>query len=156
MSHRHEDVSVPRGALLGIALLIAISLSAVVAVKLIGGHEAAKPVGGEVINSRDLRFVDLGGGRVAIYAWPDGRLVDTLDAGTDNFIRGVIRGLARERRGIGAGDREPFRISLFENGRLTLEDRATGRVLVLEAFGATNARAFGRLLETRSANLQTG
>lgn len=153
MSHQHEDISLPRGALLGLALLIAISLSAVVAVKLIGGHEQIKPVSGAVINSRDLRFVDLGGGRVAIYDWPGGGLVDTLDAGTDNFIRGVIRGLARERRGIGAGDSVPFRISRFDNGRLTLEDRATGRVLVLEAFGATNAHAFGRLLKTRSASL---
>lgn len=148
MSHNHDDINLPRGALLGLVLLVAISLAAVVAVKLVGAHDdAAMSVSGDVIDSRDLRFVDLGHGNVAIYDWPGGELVATLDAGTDNFIRGVIRGLARERRGIGAGDGEPFRITRFDNGRLTLEDRVTGRVLVLEAFGATNARAFGRLLE---------
>lgn len=157
MSHDHDDVTLPRGALLGLVLLIAISLAAVVAVNLVGGHEdSAKQISGDVVDSRDLRFVDLGKGNVAIYDWPGGQLVATLDAGTDNFIRGVIRGLARERRGIGAGDGEPFRITRFDNGRLILEDRATGRVLVLEAFGMTNARAFGRLLDSGATVARNG
>lgn len=157
MSHDHDDVTLPRGALLGLALLIAISLAAVVAVNLIGDHEdRSMSVSGDVVDSRDLRFVDLGRGNVGIYDWPGGELVDTLDAGSDNFIRGVIRGLARERRGIGAGDGEPFRITRFDDGRLILEDRVTGRVLILQAFGITNARAFGRLLETDDTGSRTG
>ena len=73
--------------------------------------------------------------------------MDTLPAGSDNFIRGVLRSLARERRGIGAGAETPFRVSRFDDGRIVLQDLATGRSLVLQAFGITNARAFAKWLD---------
>jgi putative photosynthetic complex assembly protein len=43
----------------------------------------------------------------------------------------------------------PFRLTDWTDGRLTLEDRSTGRSVELRAFGATNAAAFARLLTAR-------
>ncbi len=40
----------------------------------------------------------------------------------------------------------PFRLSAWSDGRLTLEDPATGRAVDLEAFGPTNEATFVRLL----------
>lgn len=150
MSNHDHDRTLPRGALLAVAALIGVSLVSVIAVRILQPEGLKTPIEAALIDSRDLRFVDVGKGEVAIYDWPDGSLVETLDPGTDNFIRGVIRGLARERRGADVGADRPFRLSRFDNGQLTLEDPATGRVLTLEAYGATNAAAFSRLLETQS------
>ncbi len=147
MSDSFENKTIPGFLLLGLALLIAISLTAVIAVDMIGYEEPAPQINGSLLDSRDLLFEDIDAGGVAVYDRRDGRLIDTLPAGSDNFIRGVLRGLARERRGIGAGAEIPFRVSRFADGSVTLQDLATGRTLVLQAFGLTNARAFARLLD---------
>jgi putative photosynthetic complex assembly protein len=145
-----NDRTLPRAALLAVAALIGVALAATFSVRVLDFNGVQTPITSAVSASRDLRFVDVGRGEVAVYDWSNGKLVATLDPGNDNFIRGVMRGMARERRGVGVGADIPFRITRFDNGSLTLEDPATGRLLVLEAFGFTNARAFNRLLETRS------
>ncbi|MFY7781768.1 MAG: photosynthetic complex assembly protein PuhC, partial [Tagaea sp.] len=40
----------------------------------------------------------------------------------------------------------PFRLSMWRDGSLVLDDPATGRRVDLRAFGATNRDAFARLL----------
>ena len=62
------------------------------------------------------------------------------------FIRGVMRGLARDRRMRGIGEAPPFRLTLWRDGELSLLDEATGRAIELSAFGSTNRAAFAALL----------
>ena len=152
MSDHHEN-PLPPFALFGVAALIGFALIAVASYTLM--HEPRAPDNSSsAIKIRDLRFVDLGAGEVAVQDWPGGDRVATLAPGSENFIRGVLRGLARERRSIGIGDAEPFRISRFADGHLTLEDRATGRILFLDAFGPTNAGAFAQLLDRTQPAVQ--
>ena len=73
-------------------------------------------------------------------------MVATLQPGTGGFVRGVMRGLAHERKVRGIGAAAPFRLSEWQGGRLDLEDTATGRHIDLEAFGTTNRDAFLQLL----------
>ena len=75
------------------------------------------------------------------------RTVTVLAPGSNGFIRGVLRGLVRERKRRGIGAETPFRLSYLTDGRLLLADPATGRVIDLGAFGPTNTAAFARLLE---------
>ena len=145
MNDHHEN-PLPPAALFGVAALIGFALIAVAGFTLLHQPRSVDNVT-SAIKTRDLRFVDLGAGEVAVQDWPGGRRVATLAPGSENFIRGVLRGLARERRSIGIGDTEPFRITRFADGRLTLEDRATGRILFLNAFGPTNVGAFAQLLD---------
>jgi putative photosynthetic complex assembly protein len=77
------------------------------------------------------------------------RPLAVLDPGTNGFVRGVLRGLARERRRQGLGSEIPFHLAQRADGRLTLVDPATERVIDLKAFGPTNTQAFARLLEAR-------
>ena len=73
-----------------------------------------------------------------------------LPPGSNGFIRGVMRGLARERMLHGIDAAPPFRLIRWADGRLSLEDTATGRLIDLAAFGPTNAQAFARLLTAPS------
>jgi len=135
----------PLGALLGAAALIGFSLIAVTSVRVFGlGRSESPPL--PAVESVDLRFEDRAGGAVAIYEGTGDRVVDVLSPGSGGFVRGVLRALARERRSHGGGKAMPFRLSKRQDGRLTLEDPTTGRLIDLKAFGPTNAEAFARLL----------
>jgi putative photosynthetic complex assembly protein len=92
-----------------------------------------------------ISFEDRADGAVVVRT-EDGAERAVLAPGTNGFIRGVLRGLARERRMNGKGADTPFHLVLRVDGRLALADPATGRTLDLGAFGHTNADAFARLL----------
>ena len=98
------------------------------------------------VQTLDLRFEDAEDGSVLV-ASADARPIERLLPGTNGFVRGVMRGLARERRIRGIGDATPFRLSRFANGRLLLEDPETRHIVELQAFGTTNEQVFARLLD---------
>ena len=152
--HHHDDRTLPRWLLLAVAGLIGFTLLSASLHRW--QHSPVVVENAERPDAiRDLRFVDVGGGVVTIHDWPEGHHVATLAAGTENFIRGVMRGLARERRALGIGHEQPFRIARYRDGRVTLEDLATGRILFLNAFGVTNVAAFNDLIDAgESASMQ--
>ena len=86
---------------------------------------------------------------VATAGWPSTRPdspVAVLPSGEGGFVRGVLRGLARERRAHDIGSQPPFVLTRWSNGLLSLEDPETGRRVDLNAFGHTNKGAFARFL----------
>lgn len=99
---------------------------------------------------RDLRFVDTPDGAVEITDAETARMVYVAEPGTGGFIRGVMRGLARDRRARGMDRTLAFRLAEWPDGRLTLDDLATGKQIELSAFGADNRAAFRRLLAAES------
>lgn len=140
--------SFPRSALFGAAAMIAAAL-AVVAMAPVGQPTAQSQVGpAETV--RDLHFVDRTDGGVSVVAAPDGAPVGALEPNGDHFARGVLRGLVRERRGAGIGPEAPFRLGRHADGRMTITDLATGRLVALDAFGQANAQAFERFLPETS------
>ena len=80
-------------------------------------------------------------------------LVQVLAPGTNGFVRGVMRGLARDRKLLGVGHDDAFKLVRWADGRLSLEDPTTGRNIALEPFGADNSRVFARFLETSATPL---
>jgi putative photosynthetic complex assembly protein len=145
MNDQTVDRTLPRGALAGAGMLLALSL-AMVAIARITGYEPAKPPASPVVESRDLRFVDRADGAVLVYANQGERLIDVLEPGTNGFVRGVLRGLVRERRADHVGATPPFRLTRWADGRLSLDDPSTGRHVDLEVFGPANAGAFAQIL----------
>lgn len=135
----------PRGALLGAAGLIGISLLMASVGRLTGVGISHVPEAAP-LESRDLRFQDRADGAVTIYEGRSDRLVDVLPPGSNGFIRGVLRGLVRERKRSDIGPQLPFRLTRWANGGLSLEDLANGHRIELVSFGHTNADAFARLL----------
>ena len=91
-----------------------------------------------------LQFDDLDDGGVAIRKADTQQLIYKVEPGTNGFIRGTLRGLARERLRSGIGSEQPFTLTHWNNGSISLEDKATGRRVDLDAFGITNAQSFAQ------------
>ena len=93
-----------------------------------------------------LWFDDREDGSVVVINADNGLVIDTLEPGTNGFVRGALRSLARERRASGMGEEVPFSIHRMASGQVVLHDAATDRVIDLRAFGPTNRDAFARFL----------
>lgn len=152
MSHDHAN-TLPRGALALCGTIVGLALAATATVRIGGIAPSASPVllrAAEHVTpivSRDLRFLDRADGAVVISDVTNGHPAGLVAPGsTSGFIRGVMRGLARDRHMRGLGDGPPFRLTAWRDGELSLTDLATGRVLELSAFGSTNRAAFAALL----------
>jgi putative photosynthetic complex assembly protein len=139
--------SFPRYPLFGAAGLVAFSL-------LAAGfgrwqHERPRVPESAVAATRALRFADRPDGAVVITEIGAAQPLEVL-TGQNGFLRSTMRGLARTRAQDGIGADVPFRLTAWTDGRLTIDDPATGRHVELEAFGGTNEAVFARLLEPRA------
>lgn len=92
----------------------------------------------------ELRFEDRADGSVAVIDTQRQRQIDRIE-GEEGFVRGTLRGFARERRLRGIGPTEPLVLVARTDGRLTLMDPATSRIVDLESFGPANAGRFAVL-----------
>lgn len=145
MSDPFEGRPFPRGVLIGAAALIGFVIAAVALVRVTGvGVTEIPPAPVQV--STSLRFVERDDGKTLVYADGGTEAVAELETNMDGFVLGVLRAMARERRGHQVEMTEPFELSLLEDGRLTLRDPTTGREIDVGAFGPTNAQAFANLL----------
>ncbi len=131
--------------MLGAAGMIAFAIFAVTS--LSGGPPAPPTLAAtEIAISRDLVFVDREQGGIAVLDGDTHATITILEPGTNGFIRGVMRGLARDRGMRGIGPDAPFRLIERTDGRLTLLDPSTDRQIELGAFGQTNVASFAQLL----------
>jgi putative photosynthetic complex assembly protein len=150
-AHTHDRIAPPGALALGTGL-VAISLLLVTSVRL-GLVEPSPSAADQRVAAkmapaaeRMLRFSDQPDGTVLITDARTGAAIDTIRREDGGFVRGVMRGLARERRQHRIGSEPPFRLTGWTNGALSLTDPATGRVIELDGFGHTNRGAFARLL----------
>lgn len=140
----HNDM-LPRGVLLSIGALLLATLMAVAAVRL-SGVDVREP-DAAATQTRALNFEDRQDGGITVIDHASGQTVATLH-GENGFVRGALRALARERKLRGLDHTQPFMLIGRADGRLTLEDPATGQRIDLESFGPMHASAFARLLQT--------
>ncbi|MBL8302363.1 MAG: photosynthetic complex assembly protein PuhC [Ideonella sp.] len=147
-----ESPPCPRGPLIAIAVLLSGVLIAVAAVRLSGTVIRAPDA--PPVQSRLLKFEDRPDGRIAVIDARHGREVHAI-VGEAGFVRGTLRGLARERKRMGGGPEQPFELVSHADGRLTLHDAVTGRVIDLDAFGPTNTSGFAALLSVGTASAPT-
>lgn len=132
-------------AVLGVGALLGVVLVAVFVGRREGVGLTELPAA-RAVASLGFRAEDRADGAVELMGAEDNRLVARINPGEGGFVRGTLRGLAQARQREGLGPEQPFTLTRFDNGTLALEDAATGRHVALEAFGATNAAAFARLL----------
>lgn len=152
MSDFHNE-EFPVGALYAAAGLVGISLIAVFSVRL--GLVEGRPTAPEVraakqvaiVTERSFRFSDREDGALVIADSATDEPVVILEPGSNTgFIRGVMRGLMRERMLKEAERAAPVKITQWADGALTLTDLGTGRIIELGSFGPDNRRAFAAIL----------
>ena len=141
---RSTTPGLPQGALIGAAILIVTALLMVGAVRL-SGTQPAQPDPSPMVAQVEVSFEDRADGAVLLFLKPQNKPMGQLAPGTNGFVRGVLRGLARERRAEKIGPQAPFRLTRWADGRLSLDDPATSRHVDLEVFGPTNAGAFATI-----------
>jgi putative photosynthetic complex assembly protein len=143
--HAEADPVVPRGLLVGAALLLAFTIGCALLGHLTG---AAKPLPtGTAVEARALRFLPRDGGGLLIADARTGATVRAVRPDEDGFLRTIMQELDGLRARVGADAAIPFRLTTWRDGRLTLDDPVTGTRLDLEAFGPTNEAAFARLMQ---------
>ena len=145
MSEHGHNTAFPKLPLYSAAALISASLLLVAAVRVTGVGDLRTPQTA-VLAERMLRFEDHQDGSIAVQNASSNQTIEQIAPGTNGFLRGTLRGLARERMREGIGPQAPFRLTGRSDGRLLLEDPATGRLIDLGSFGPTNAAVFARLL----------
>jgi putative photosynthetic complex assembly protein len=151
VSHSHTVRPIPRGILIGAAVMIAVSIALAGVARMTGVGAVRVVSDAAAVESRDLRFTDQRDGSIVILDVATEEVVTVVAPATNGFIRGALRGLARERRQQGVGAGPAFRLVRWADGRLTIEDPVTSRVIDLTAFGPTNTAAFAALLASRGS-----
>jgi putative photosynthetic complex assembly protein len=104
-----------------------------------------------VIATTELTFSDLPDGSVAVHDFATGKVVATIAARNDGFMRTTLRVLAGQRAKLGIGREKPFMLSALSGGRIELTDTATGQTVELEAFGPSQINEFLPLLTAAEA-----
>lgn len=151
--HRPHDPTVPKGALIATGVLVLGVLTVTAGLRIAQVPPAASPVLERAaervapLAARTLTFADQANGGVMIRDVATGAVVKEIEPGDQaGFIRGVMRGLARDRKMRGIGAEPPFTLTAWQNGQLSLVDGATGRTIELSGFGDSNRAAFMALL----------
>jgi putative photosynthetic complex assembly protein len=147
----HDEMKVPKGALIGAAALVLVAVVSGATVRLtgVGGSHMTVPT---MVESRDLQFADGADGSVLVLDAGSREQIAALAPGTYGFVRVVLRGMARERK-VASIDAEPsFRLARYENGQVTLTDLATKKVIDLNAFGSSNLDAFAHLMKLKGGS----
>jgi putative photosynthetic complex assembly protein len=139
----------PKPVLIGVSALLAFTVIAAAAARFerLQGPTLIEQAG-PAAESVDLRFADEPNGAVEVRNSHD-QLIKTIKPGEDAFIRVVVRGLAHERLRRKIGPQQPFHLAVGRNGKLTLQDPATGRLIDLEGFGKPERQYFADLLPTQ-------
>ncbi len=153
MSGEFTNERFPKSALYAAGALIAASIVTVgsIRVGVLPAPETA-PQSRErrqvaTIATRDFRFEDRADGALLVFDVAADRLVFIFPPGSNTgFIRGVMRGLMRERRLHEVARTGPVTVAQWADGALTLTDKSTGRIIELGSFGHTNRAAFAQLL----------
>ena len=154
-SHGHiNDKPFPRFALIMAGALVGSVLLATSLARITGMQPSASPVAERAaahiaaVQTRDLRFFDEPDQSLRIVDAKTGAIAGGVAFGEKSgFIRGVMRGLARDRHMRGIGIAPPFRLTLWANGQLSLTDSVSNRTIELSGFGDTNRAAFLALLK---------
>lgn len=102
---------------------------------------------GTPVAQRALMFSDAPDGGIIVTDANSKEVVRVLPTGTNGFIRGALRGLADRRRVGRLSQTEPFVLSAWEDGRVSIEDPLTKERIAVSSFGPTQVASFVALLE---------
>lgn len=152
MSATHHQEAFPRATLWAATGLVVVTLFGA-AFAHFTDHGRSAMTAAAAVEVRDLRFEDRPEGTIAIFRDGERQLADVVGAGGNGFVRGVLRGLARERVRQHGQTSTPFRLTRWADGRLSVSDPVTGRSVDVGAFGPANYGAFAQIFTATAPRL---
>jgi putative photosynthetic complex assembly protein len=144
--------SFPRAPLWGALALIIVAIGLAAVGRITGSTSI--PTNGVPVATRELRFLDRPDHGVDVMDATTGNRVETV-TGQAGFIRAALRTLASARKRAGEDAGPPFRLTAWQDGRLTLDDPTNGRHVELEAFGPDNEAVFAAMLQKPETKPET-
>lgn len=152
--HDHKEPPIPKAALWFTAIVVIFAMMSAGAVRLGYAPVASSPMAVRTAlklvptATRTLSFVDQADGGLLITDVVAGSVAKTIKPGEPSgFVRGLLRGLGRERRMNNVARTVPYRLESWPNGQLTLTDTGTRRSIELTAFGPDNRAFMAALLK---------
>jgi putative photosynthetic complex assembly protein len=142
-----HDEMVPRAMVRLVLVLLSVCLALVTWARVTDRPLESTPPRGPVIAERIVYISGDTSGAAQVLD-ETGAVIADLDPTAGGFIAGVSRVLDRERGKTGEPLDGPVVLRLREGNRLSIYDPSTGWTAELMGFGATNTRAFARLLVT--------
>jgi putative photosynthetic complex assembly protein len=140
----------PRLPLMGAIALVVATVLAVAAARVGGVPAAAPPNFADApVATRSLNFLDQADGSILVKDAATDTVVARVAPGSNGFLRGALRGVARVRRIDGGNMQAPFVLARWSNRHLTLEDPTNGTKIDFLAFGPTNRAVFEAFLPTQ-------
>ncbi|MEM6373306.1 MAG: photosynthetic complex assembly protein PuhC, partial [Pseudomonadota bacterium] len=136
---------VPRWMIRAVLALILSILALVTLARLTDHPLMAVPEDTPVVAERLVTLTAANNGATTVTA-PDGTLIEEIASRDAGFISGMARVIERERMKHNIDPATPIAIQLREKGRISLYDPATGWSAELASYGASNTRAFAKLL----------
>ncbi|WP_439106995.1 photosynthetic complex assembly protein PuhC [Congregibacter sp.] len=130
----------------GLAVFVMAVLAATLIARLTGYSMDSVPEA-TVLDVRELGFRDLPNGVVEVFEWQSKDTIASIPSGEGAFLRGVVRSLVRQRRGLDSGIASLFELTRYDDARLVLSDPSTGEKIDLVAFGASNIAVFAALMD---------
>ena len=100
----------------------------------------------DIVSSVDLRFITEGDGSITVVEANENAVLQTLEPGTNGFLRSTLRGLKRSRSAEDATNDGGYSVLRAADGRLLFVDQLSGEQVDLWAFGETNAGVFAAFL----------
>jgi putative photosynthetic complex assembly protein len=140
-----DRINVPRGPLIGAGLLTLLVFTLAISARVFGFGHTPEPVS-TVQARRTLRFEDATDGGIIVTDVKTDSLVLTLPSGYNGFVRGALRAMARERMIAKVPKTAPFVLTLWADGRLTLDDPSTKGKIEVSSFGPVQMESFAQLL----------
>jgi putative photosynthetic complex assembly protein len=107
---------------------------------------------GAVSNSVPVTIIEKADGRLTFARADDGTVISDFGLAEGGFLRGVKRAFALKRGAQGIDASAPYAVTLWESGRITLEDPSTGHSVPLDSFGPSVTAMFVPLLGGNGVN----
>lgn len=143
-------IRVPRVPLIGAGILVLIVFALAISAQRYGTG-AAKEGGGTVVERRMLAFSAAQDGGMNIDDIERRVRVAHLLPDKNGFLFGMMRGIEYKRRVARADLSAPFEVTRWSDGRLTLDDRASGMHVTVNSFGPTQVASFEQLFAKDAA-----
>ena len=141
-----STIRVPRGPLIGAFLLVALVFGVAIQAKLSGRTASEEPVTA-VAQQREVRFDLQPDGTLAVFDVGQQREITRLHSDGNGFIFGMLRGIKQKRDVAHTDPATPFRITRWQDGRMTLDDPSTGMHVAVSSFGPTQVASFRQLFQ---------